>query len=374
MSAPHDRTATRCAPDNRTPEAATDVGPVAADDRREAPQPRQVDKRERRRRRRRFQRTHSVFDSEVAVTSAATTAHQQSTTSWMSLNRLFANAAASTFRSRHASQPHWKAHKHEQGILHRLGDENTAPLRNADLNASTFNARTNSSRNSIEPKPNSSVPARANGITARTRRQPVKTMTANGNDAVHREVDDGPEDIRQRRGVERASEKLSGRGEQTDGDRAAEHIEKHEAQGDRTIEHEQRHERRNDWPQVRPPLDEPRDGQQRRRRGPELEARNHGGERGSADAVRNDQTNHPRSGDSCSAAAALGPFLRQFQLARLGRRRRRSGRNRGVVLFGRPAATASGGASRISLFTERRYHSNASHESSAASRMDAPKI
>ena len=66
-----------------------------------------------------------------------------------------------------------------------MGDENTAPLRNADLNASTFNARTSSSRNSIEPKPNSSVPARASGITARTRRQLVKTMTANGNDAVH---------------------------------------------------------------------------------------------------------------------------------------------------------------------------------------------
>ncbi len=46
-------------------------------------------------------------------------------------------------------------------------------------------ARINSSRKNIEPNPNSSVPASASGITARTRRQPVMATSASGIDAVH---------------------------------------------------------------------------------------------------------------------------------------------------------------------------------------------
>ena len=46
-------------------------------------------------------------------------------------------------------------------------------------------ARMNSSRKSIEPNPNSSVAASASGITARTRRQPVRATSASGIDAVH---------------------------------------------------------------------------------------------------------------------------------------------------------------------------------------------
>ena len=60
-----------------------------------------------------------------------------------------------------------------------------APLRISDLIAATSNRRTNRSRKSSEPNPNSSVAASASGITARTRRHPVSATSASGTHAAH---------------------------------------------------------------------------------------------------------------------------------------------------------------------------------------------